>query len=197
LNIWELDKLVLFIAFIIPGFISIKAYEILIPAEAKDSSKQIIDALTYSCINYALMSWFILEVEASAISTVHPSLYKLFYFFVLFISPIIWVLIWKRIRCFSFFQENAPHPIQKPWDYVFSQRQWFWVIVTLKNGEKIAGKYASRSFASSNPAPEQIYLEEKWILNADDSFERERSGTAGIIILSAEILTIELIKYNS
>ncbi|BFL83828.1 DUF6338 family protein [Shewanella baltica] len=196
MNIWELDKLFLFIAFIIPGFISIKAYEILIPTEAKDSSKQVIDALTYSCINYALMSWFILDVEAGSLSSAHPSMYKLFYLFVLFISPIVLVLLWKKIRCFAFFQENAPHPIQKPWDYVFSQRQWYWVIITLKNGEKIAGKYASKSFASSNPAPEQIYLEERWVLKDDDSFDRERNGTAGIIILSAEIATVELIKYN-
>ncbi|MFB2661800.1 DUF6338 family protein [Shewanella mangrovisoli] len=107
MNIWELDKLFLFIAFIIPGFISIKAYEILIPTEAKDSSKQVIDALTYSCINYALMSWFILEVEAGSLSSAHPSMYKLFYLFVLFISPIILVLLWKKIRCFAFFSREC------------------------------------------------------------------------------------------
>ncbi|MFB2661799.1 DUF6338 family protein [Shewanella mangrovisoli] len=69
-------------------------------------------------------------------------------------------------------------------------------MITLKTGEKITSKYASKSFASSNPAPEQVYLEERWFLKDDDSFDRERNGTAGIIILSAEIATVELIKYN-
>ncbi|WP_288129850.1 DUF6338 family protein [Microbulbifer sp.] len=196
MNIWELDKLYLFIAFVIPGFISIKAYELLIPGEAKDSSKQLIDAITYSCLNYALLLWPILGVESGSLSTVHPVLYKIFYLAVLFIFPVLWVLIWKRIRTLEYFQKNAPHPTAKPWDFVFSQRQWYWVIVTLKNGEKIAGKYAGNSFSSSTPAKEQIYLEENWHLNNDGGFDRPRESTAGIIILADEIASVELFKFS-
>jgi hypothetical protein len=197
LNIWEIDKLFLFIAFVIPGFISIKAYEVMIPTGEKDSSKQIIDAITYSCINYALLLWPILSVESSKLSTVHPSLYKLFYVLVLFVFPITWVLIWRWLRQLDFFQKNAPHPTSKPWDFVFSQRQWYWVIVTLKDGSKIAGKYAGKSFSSSNPAKEQLYLEEAWELNDDGGFERSRNNTAGVIILADEVSTVELFNYNS
>jgi len=196
LNIWELDKLFLFVAFVIPGFISIKAYEILVPSESKDSSKQVIDAITYSCINYALLLWPILEVEASSLSEAHSSLYKIFYAFVLFVFPMVWVLIWRWVREREFFQKNAPHPTAKPWDYVFSQRQWYWVIATLKNGNKVAGKYAGKSFSSSNPATEQIFLEETWVLNEDGGFERSRTNTAGVIILADEISIIELFQYN-
>ena len=60
------------------------------------------------------------------------------------------------------FKKKAPHPIKMPWDFVFKQRQWYWVIVELKDGTKVGGKYAEHSFTSSYPAPEQIYLEEKW-----------------------------------
>lgn len=196
MNIWDLDKLYLFIAFVIPGFISIKAYELLIPAEAKDSSKQLLDAITYSCFNYALLLWPIWGVESSSLSAVHPSIYKLFYVAVLFVFPVIWVLIWKRIRTLEYFQKNAPHPTAKPWDFVFSQRQWYWVIVTLKNGERIAGKYAGNSFSSSAPAKEQLYLEENWHLNDDGGFDRPRVNTAGIIILADEIASVELFKFN-
>jgi len=45
MNIWETDKLIVFLLFVIPGFISLKTYELLIPNEQKDSSKQLIDAL--------------------------------------------------------------------------------------------------------------------------------------------------------
>ncbi|MDU9049713.1 MAG: DUF6338 family protein [Candidatus Electrothrix sp. Rat3] len=196
MNIWDIDKLFLFIAFVIPGFISIKTYEILIPTESKDSSKQILDAIAYSCINYALLMWLILEVEQSTLNTTHPFLYKIFYTLVLFVFPIIWVLMWRWVRGWKFLQERLPHPTVKPWDYVFCQKQWYWIIVTLKNGDKIAGKYGGKSFTSSNPAPEQIYFEEAWVLNDDGGFDRPRRGTAGIIILSEEILTVELFEYN-
>jgi hypothetical protein len=83
-----------------------------------------------------------------------------------------------------------PHPSPKPWDYVFGQRKEFWLIVTMKDGKKIGGKYGTSSFTSSAPAPEQIFLEEAWMLNNDDGFERPRSGGAGIMILQ-DIATIE------
>ena len=92
----------------------------------------------------------------------------------------------------NWFQSNAPHPIQKPWDFVFAQRKCYWVIVTLKNEKKIGGLFSSNSFASSTPAPEQIYLEKAWELNDDDRFEKEHVETAGVIILSSEIVTVEL-----
>jgi hypothetical protein len=196
LDIWDIDKIFLFVAFVIPGFISIKAYELIIPSERKNSSDQLIDAVTYSCINYALLLWPILSIESSLFSTAHPTMYKLFYCAVLFVFPILWVLIWRWMRTHDFFQKNAPHPTSKPWDFVFAQRQSYWVIITLKNGNKVAGKYSANSFTSSAPAKEQIYLESAWVLNEDGGFERERDNSAGILILGDEISTLELFKYS-
>ena len=196
MNIWEVDKLFLFIAFVIPGFISIKLFELLFPAQVKESSKQIVDAVAYSCINYALLLLPIYWVESGKLFESHPNLYVTFYVFVLFVAPIVWTFIWKKLRESDRFQKNAPHPIQKPWDYVFSQRKAFWVIVTLKDGGQIAGLYSSKSFASSAPSPEQIYLEQSWKLNDDGGFEREQNQTDGVIIVSSEISHIELFKHT-
>ena len=55
----------------------------------------------------------------------------------------------------------------KPWDYVFSRRQAYWVIVHLRDGRKIGGRFDRKSFASSYPADEQIYIEEVWRLDED------------------------------
>jgi hypothetical protein len=38
-----------------PGFVSLKAYEIFVPTQKIDSTKILIEAITYSCINYALL----------------------------------------------------------------------------------------------------------------------------------------------
>jgi hypothetical protein len=194
LSIWDLDKLLLFIAFVIPGFISIKVYELIVPSVTRDSSKQLIDAIAYSCINYALLIWPILEIEASSIRLDYPTAYKLFYLLVLFVFPVAWVALWRWMRGLEVIQRNLPHPTGKPWDYVFSQRQWYWIIVTLKDGEKVAGKYGRKSFSSSSPAPEQIYLEETWVINDDGGFERPRTSTAGTIILADQITTLELFQ---
>jgi hypothetical protein len=193
----EVDKLVLFIAFVIPGFIALKTYELKIPSENNDSSKQLFDAITYSCINYALLIYPIILVESSTLRTSSPNLYAGFYAFTLLVFPVIVSLSWIGLRASKFFQGNAPHPTARPWDYVFSQGEWYWVIATLKDDKKVAGKYASKSFTSSNPSPEQIYLEESWLLTKDGDFDRRVDSTAGIIIVSKEISTIELFNYYS
>ncbi len=191
MSIWEESKLLLFIGFVVPGFIALKAYELLSPSRYADSSKQIVDAVSYSCLNYAILLWPIYLVEISEIRLSHPQLYILFYVGVLFASPVFLVLSWKFLRELEYVQKFVPHPTQKPWDFVFGQRHSYWVVIKLKNGEKIAGMYGSNSFASSAPAEEQIYLEEQWVLNDEGGFDRPVEQTSGIIILSPEILSVE------
>lgn len=192
MDIWEADKLILFLAFVVPGFISIKAYQLIFPGTERATTDQLIDAIAYSSINYAILILPIIKIENCTLKTTNPFIYYIFYIFVLFLFPIILVLIWKYLRTRDFIQKNAPHPTAKPWDYVFSQRKHYWMKVTLKDGTIVAGRYADKSFASSAPAEEQIYLEETWLLNAKGAFERKKNNTAGVIILSSEISHIEL-----
>ncbi|MHB8390047.1 MAG: DUF6338 family protein [Acidobacteriaceae bacterium] len=95
------------------------------------------------------------------------------------------------MRTSRFLQRWIAHPTPRPWDYVFSQCKSFWVIVTLKDGRKVAGRYDAASFASSAPSPEELYLEEVWLLNQDGGFEKARKDSAGIIILAPTIATVE------
>jgi hypothetical protein len=79
------------------------------------------------------------------------------------------------------------HPIRKPWDYVFGKREPFWVIVHLHNGQRIGGRFDVQSFASSDPADEQIYLEADWVLDEQGRFLRPVERSRGIIIMKDEI----------
>ena len=196
MKIWEVDSIILFIAFVVPGFISIKVYDLLVPSETINSSKMIIDAIAYSSINYTILLIPILLIEINNINEIHKNLYMFFYFFTLFIFPIFLAIFWKWLRSRDFIQKNIPHPTPKPWDYIFSQRKPYWIKVTLKDGTIIGGKYAEKSFTSSSPAKEQIYLEETWIINEDGGFERIKNETEGVIIVSDEISYIEFINYN-
>ncbi|HDL0240492.1 TPA: hypothetical protein PWK60_004685 [Escherichia coli] len=69
-------------------------------------------------------------------------------------------------------------------------------MITLKNGKKIAGKFGANSFASSAPEPEQIYLEEHWVLNDDGGFERPRVSILGILILGNDIENLEFFRFE-
>jgi hypothetical protein len=191
MDIWKADELILFIGFAIPGFVSLKTYSLLVPGESKDSASQVIEAIAYSCMNYALLLVPIYWVDSIQLWKSHPAIYLVFAVTVLLAAPIGWAFLYKRLRGTTLFRRNMPHPIGKPWDYVFGMNVPYWVIVKLKDGTNVGGRYDTESFASSAPSSNQLYLEEAWVVNDDGGFERQREGTAGIMILSDEIVTVE------
>jgi hypothetical protein len=191
MDIWKTNELLIFIGFAIPGFVSLKTYSLLVPSESKNSASQVMDAVAYSCVNYALLLAPIYWVDSIQLWASHPAIYLEFAVTVLLVTPIGWAFLYKWARGTPFLRRNMPHPTGKPWDYVFGKNVPYWVIVKLKDGSKIGGRYDTESFASSAPASNQLYLEEAWIVNDDGGFERQRQNTAGIMILSDEMATIE------
>ena len=194
MDIWDSNKLIIFIMFAIPGFICVKIYRLIYPSQGRDAGLLLYDAVTYSCINYAALSGLIYFVESSDVNQIGKAI---FYFFVVFIFPIIMVLIWKKIRTVEFVNKLIFHPSDSPWDYVFSQRKKYWVEVYLKDGSVVAGYYGSKSFASASPEEKHIYLEQRWVTDQAGAFERAVNRTAGVIVLHSEISHIEFRETDS
>lgn len=191
MDLWNLDKLTIFIVFAIPGFLMLKTNAVLGLEPPNDSSKQIIDAVAFSCINYAILAWPILQIESSDVRHTHPDAYIAFYGFAVLIAPVLLAVGWRTLRCTELAQKVLPHPTARPWDFVFRKRVPYWIIVTFKDGKQVAGKYSGKSFSSAAPAPEQLYLEEAWVLNEDGGFERSRTNSAGLLVLGSEVRTLE------
>jgi len=194
MDIWNIDNLVLFLIFFIPGFISIKVYDLFIPGEKRDFTKSLFEVMGFSAINFAALSWLIILIHSDNFYSVHKLFYFLLLFIILFIVPIIWPLVFLKLSSWPPIAKKIIHPISKPWDYVFGKRDCYWVIVHLRNGKKIGGKYDSNSFSSSYSAEEQIYLEEVWHLNENGAFIEPVDRSAGILILGKDISSLELFK---
>jgi len=58
----------------------------------------------------------------------------------------------------------------------------------------MGGRFDKRSFASSYPAEEQIYLEEVWNLSSDGKFETAVERSQGVIVSCSEILAVEFFQ---
>lgn len=194
MDVWAIDKLVIFIAFVIPGFIAMKTYGLLAATGHRDTSQQLIDVVTYSCINYAILAFPILAIESSDAREIAPYWYFAAWTLFLLVVPVATALAFWKLRATEFFQKTLPHPVGKPWDYFFAQRRQLWTVITLKDGRKVGGLFGSKSFASSHPYPPEIYLEDAWLVNADDGLDRIRTDTAGVLITGSEISTIEFFK---
>ena len=69
-------------------------------------------------------------------------------------------------------------------------------IVHLKDSRRIGGLYSTNSFASSNPAQPEIYIEQVWALQEDGTFIEPVNLTEGFLVLGDEIVGIEFFRYN-
>ncbi|HHR6499796.1 TPA: DUF6338 family protein [Providencia alcalifaciens] len=193
MDVLNQDKLILFFLFIVPGFISLKIYNLLQPSNYIESSKLIIEAVTYSGINYAFLAIPIYLIEKHQVIDNNAFFYYVFYLFVFIIFPVVLPFLFLIVRK-SKWCSKLPHPTGKAWDYFFQKAPECWVKVKLKDGTIIGGSYSGDAFASSSPEPMQLYLSERWIMNDDEGFERPVNSSAGILILSSDIVTIEFFK---
>lgn len=195
MDIWELDKLELFLVFFIPGFISVKVYDLLVPRERRDFSKSLYEIMGYSALNFAALSWLIILTLSESFYIDHKFWYFLSLFFVMFVAPTLWPFVFLKLSTWTPIAKYIIHPFGKPWDFVFSKNKGFWVIVHLTNGEKIGGLLSTNSFVSSYPYEEEIYLEKVWKLDEEGKrFIEPIERSKGIIILEKEISRVELFE---
>jgi len=193
-DIFEINKIILFIIFFVPGFISMKVYHLLIASERINFSESFSEAIGFSSINFAAFSWLIIIINRNSFYKNYFTWYLIIVLFIIFVAPIIWTILYVKVAKSKKFRKYILSPIKNPWDYFFEQKKSCWVVVNLKNGEKIGGVYSDNSFSSAFPNKEQIYLEELWLLNVKGDFIRKKNRTKGILILGDDIKSIEFYK---
>jgi hypothetical protein len=187
------QTLALFLIFFVPGFISLKIYDVFIPTERRDFSKSLFDAVAYSALNLVGLFWLITLMRSGRM----PG--WLWYFSLLFvcvIAPALWPILLFKLRHHHLIAPHIPGPVSRVWDCLFTQKKEYWVIVHLKDQRRIGGVFSTRSFASSSPAPPEIYLEEVWELNEAGVFTKPVESSAGILILGEDILALEFFSYD-
>jgi hypothetical protein len=194
MEIFEVNKIILLIIFFVPGFISMKIYPLLIATDKTNFKDAIMEAVGFSAINFASFSWLIILIHSNDFPKNHFTWYLIFCIFIIFIMPIFWTIIYVKIAKSKKLRKYILNPSKLPWDAYFEQKKSCWVVVNLKNGERIGGVYSDNSFASAYPHKEQIYIQEQWLFDEKGNFKKKRKRTNGVLILGDEIKTIEF--YN-
>ena len=194
MEFFNIEVLYLIILFFIPGFISIKIYDLLIPTEKRDFSKSVLEVISYSCINFALLFWILILINQKNFYENSKFWYFGLTILVIFIFPMIWPIILKNLLTSKLLKGKIIHPTPKAWDYLFSLGEPFWVLIHLKNGDLIGGLYGENSFASSFPNEQDLYLEEVWIANENGEFIKKIEQTGGLLIKGQEIEFLEFFK---
>jgi hypothetical protein len=188
---FTIDKILLFTMFFVPGFVYLKAYRLFIAETKTDFSKDLYEAIGISLINAIICSPILYLIYVHNFIVSHPFLSYFIFLLIVIVAPICELLTFRKVSKTKWYLELCLTPNNSPWDDFFSKRESYWVIVTLKSGRKIGGKYATKSYGSAYPAPKEIYLEEVWKLDKDNKFGDMIERTQGIFITEGEISTIE------
>jgi hypothetical protein len=182
-------------AFLMPGFIANRFLAFVYPSTEPGETRAILTAITFSCLNYAVLSWFLIVFWVKAW---YDNLAALagFAFFVLFLAPLLITWMFTRIVASEWGRSwrhklGLMHPMPKAWDYFFHLGRPCWIVATLKNGRTFAGYYGGKSFASSFPAEEDLYLEVLCNLSPQGKIVNVAPSSAGGIIKMDVIDTLE------
>jgi hypothetical protein len=194
MDTFQPDNLYSIFFFLIPGFITLKTYDSIVPSDRKDTSKSVIELIAYGGINFIIIQPILISINTSDFFKAHPSLSYFSVVFLFLVLPILWPKIYLTIISLKFLSKYVRHPFLKPWDFKFNQKKVSYIIVHLKNGRKIGGEFKDNSFASSSPAEEQIYLETVYELDENEKFKAPIERSKGIIILRDEISAIEFFE---
>jgi hypothetical protein len=89
---------------------------------------------------------------------------------------------------------NFPCPTAWDWFFGVQRKGECYILVHLKNGEKIAGLYGSDSYATSFPRNGDLYLEQTVKVDNEGNFQNVVENTLGLIISRDEYSYVELFE---
>lgn len=189
----SLDNVYMVLGLIVPGLIIVFIRSRFMTGRIPPHSEAILSYLTLSVIYYALVAPFAKFV----ISINEPGYEKVFaWFFLVFIGPSFLGVALGKISNSVWFETllnkcglHVVHVVPTAWDWKFYRVTPQWVLVTLKNGDQIAGYLGSNSFISSDPKERDICIER--IYGLDENNVWTDRGPTGILIGANEIHTIE------
>jgi len=184
------DNISLFVILFLPGFISVKIHNLLVADENYDFTKNLFEIIGYSLLNFVLCSWLLFINAYYSWFVNFPFGFYTSIFLIFIIAPIFWPLLVEKILHSKKIKPHVISNSKSAWDFYFSKRETAWVIVHLKDGRQIGGKFGIKSFASPYPCKETIYIEELWNLQAG-KFINIIPNTNGILIISDDIFAIE------
>lgn len=193
-DLLRLDTLNLFLFFVVPGFVSLKFYDLTVPSARRNFAESTLEVISFSMINLALWYWLIDLMSFRGLRANSPAAYYAAMFVILFVSPASLALITQRLLRSDFLRGRIVHPTPLAWDYLFSQGKSYWILCHMKSGQKVGGYYSQRSFASSHPHPPEVYIEKLWKLDTEGRFVAEAEQTAGALIRADECHLIEFFR---
>jgi hypothetical protein len=191
------EQALAFAVLILPGFISLRVYDMRRGGEGRKINDVLLDVIVYSFAT-DLVAFVALAIVSAVVPGPLQSLVKgLVALAVLIIVPVCFAVLWFALQQALIRSGVFPDTLTKPWnrmvDRIARERLDVGVILTLRDGRTIGAKMgAPRAFASDD---DDLLLGEVWTIAADRAtFVQASPGSCGIIVSRADCQTIEFVE---
>ncbi|MGH2345135.1 MAG: DUF6338 family protein [Chloroflexota bacterium] len=188
-NILEPNTLTLFLYFVVPGFVAIKVFDLLIPTERRDFGAALIEVVSYSLTNWVLFAWLLAEHDSTnpAVLDFSSGFRRIVY---VFFTPAVLALLVYFLRNTGGVRRalrkvgvNVLSPMPTAWDAFFSRRDASYIVFHLKSKELVGALFDRQSFSTAWPGPQEVYVEQLWVINpVTRQFIKPVANTKGAII---------------
>jgi hypothetical protein len=192
----EPDNLYLVLIFIVPGVVALFVRYRLTTGRSPSFKENLLSFLVLSLVYYSLIIIFIEQ----ALSVREPWLARAgVWILLILVGPAAFGLAlgvaaqkdwgnWVANK----FGVSFVHVIPAAWDWRFSKtpRNGMFIMVTLETGETVAGFFGTNSFASSDTAERDLYIEEEYTVTEEGAWET-RPEKVGLLIPVKGIRYIE------
>jgi Family of unknown function (DUF6338) len=192
----EPDNLYLVLIFIVPGVVALFVRSRSTTGRSPSFKENLLSFLVLSLVYYSLIINFIEQ----ALSVREPWLARAgVWILLILVGPAAFGLAlgvaaqkdwgnWVANK----FGVSFVHVIPAAWDWRFSKtpRNGMFIMVTLETGETVAGFFGTNSFASSDTAERDLYIEEEYTVTEEGAWET-RPEKVGLLIPVKGIRYIE------
>ncbi|MGN6275921.1 MAG: DUF6338 family protein [Solirubrobacterales bacterium] len=207
------NALLLIAVFVLPGFVTLLMRERTYRVRDQDSPfERLLNALYFSSIVYTVivLGWAVEGLDPADLSRLYSGeggvrAYLLLGLLGLFVLPVLIAELgrrWQKSRkvrpwLLSRLGIDISHGVPAGWEQLFQESlaanagPGLMLRVTLEDGRVVGGYFGCKSLAGYTARTRDLFLEEQWILNARNWFERPAKGSAGLWIAEDQILSIE------
>ncbi len=186
------EKLQIFLLVAVPGIVALYVRAQFISGRLPPISEGFVGYLILSLVYLALIYPLLLLMPSS--STTHWWLIPAWFLLLFVVPALVGLLLGLNIRrgwtkkLLERTGINTVHPVDSAWDWRFGGCSECWVLASLKDDTKWAGRLGPGSFASTDPSERDLYIEQVYEIG-DNNQWIERSS--GVWIAHGEIRTIE------
>lgn len=196
------SQILILLVFIVPGFVAMRVKRMAYPTMEPTVAMAALDSLALSCVVYALTSPLLYVSYLHGWYGTHPVRLALLALFVVLILPCILgiLYVWSSKREKLVWLRGAlgfPHPDPTAWDHHFRKGRAYWIWLTFKSAQVMAGLYGPNSFASSVPQRQDLFVEKLLALDEDGKVIGWKEGSAGALVDMKNLERIELFEIEA